>query len=256
MRKAVFALFALFVTITLFVSACANQVGEQKTEEQIEIEQKHVLELAEQEAIEEIKQIAEQRAQVEEQIPAVIEKREELPEIRELLDKIDNRIESYSYYDGKNKVLVNKENAKIELYTDLRYDKQFIDAVHIDRESGAAVAICEDIKNHLDCRKHPDTKLSIVPRVFIAKTADQWLRDALHYKLIEHNEFAETISTRPCSKLILEDEEGEQVIIWYDQYWGMPMKVQKGDKIYIYKGYSYNIIDEDKFNFDFGFLEE
>ena len=254
MKKTVYALFVLFVIITLFVSACANQVEEQ-TEEQIEIEQKHVLELAEQEAIEEIRQIAEQKAQVQEQLPAIIENREENSEIRDILDKIDKRVESYSYYDGKNKVLVNKDSAKIELYTDLRYAKKFIDAVHIDRKSNAAVAICEDIKDHLDCRRHPDTKISIVPRVFIAKTADQWLRDALYYEIIEHNEFAETISTRPCSKFILEDEEGEQVTIWYDQYWGMPMKVEKGDKTYIYKGYAYNTIDDEKFNFNFEFLE-
>ena len=254
MKKAVYALFALFVTITLFVSACANQIGEQ-TEEQIEFEQNHIMELAEQEAIEEIKLIAEQKAQVQEQIPAVIENREENSIIRKLLDKIDGRIETYSYYDGKNKVLVNKDYAKLELYTDLIYDKKFIDAVHIDRETGAAVAICEDINDHLDCRKHPDTKISIVSRIFIAKPADQWLRDALYYEIIEHNEFAETISTRPCSKLILEDEEGELVKIWYDQYWGMPMKAQKGDNVYIYKGYIYNQIDNEKFNFDFSFLE-
>ena len=51
MRKAVYALFVLFVTITLFVSACANQVGEQMTDEQVEFEQQQVLELAEQELL-------------------------------------------------------------------------------------------------------------------------------------------------------------------------------------------------------------
>ncbi|MBD3259027.1 hypothetical protein GF371_00165 [Candidatus Woesearchaeota archaeon] len=255
MRKIVLALFAFFVFATLFVSACSNQIMEKKTEEKFELAEKTVFELAEQEAIEENKQIAEQKKlekiQAEEQLPAQLENRQENKIIKKLLERISDRVESYSYFDGKNQVFVTADVAKISLYTDIRYDKKFIDAVYIDRSTGAAVAVCENIKDHLDCRKNPEIKTSIVPRIFISKLADQWLNDALYYKTVEHNEFAETINYRPCSKLILEDENKEQISIWYDRYWNMPIKIQKKEQIIILKGFSYNKIDPEQLIFDF-----
>ncbi|MBW3013521.1 hypothetical protein KY340_04945 [Candidatus Woesearchaeota archaeon] len=256
MKKTVLTLFVIFILATLFVSACSSQIKDTVMDQPLDFEEeKNIILLAENEAIEENKQIAEQKRleqiKAQEQLPAQIEQREENKIIKQLLEKINDRVESYSYFEGKNKVLVTEDVAKIVLYTDIRYDKKFIDAVYIDRKTGGAIAVCEDIKDHLDCRRNPDTKISILSKIFITKISDQWLTDALYYKIVEHNEFAETINYRPCSKLIMEDENKEQITIWYDQYWKMPIKIQKGDQTIIYKGYSYNKVDGKQMVFDF-----
>lgn len=162
------------------------------------------------------------------------------PEIRELLDKgLELKSASYQFYGPES----NKDIYEFYIMGDyIKYHPtEFLkrldledsyNSIYIDKSGGTAEAYCDDRQ----CKVKGKKKDLFYEDVYI-RTPIDWLELITYAEKIQD----EKIGKRDTWKLSGNDD----IVMWVDTYYGVPMQVQVGENMYEFTKMTFNDVEEE-----------
>lgn len=171
-------------------------------------------------------------------------------EIQQILDLSESKTRSMVYnYIGPgdigpgHKYLVKAEKIKVEKQRplELRDKENYFDAVYLDRASRTAVAYCEDIYEKRDClaSKAP---FPVEFGEWDRPTPKDWIEEV---EVDAYITGVEQFDNRDVTRIEFSKDGSVWAMLLDDKY-GVPLKVEAGDKEYVYHNFIGNFVSDDE----------
>ncbi len=193
-------------------------------------------------------QPAEQYNSAPEPEPETAPVKEPSKKVKDLLSK-HSRVKSlhYMYQDPLNypaewPTWIKDNKMHIDLRTlDQVNSDTYVNQVYLDKASKTAVGYCES--NEFKC-KDPNQAVKVKFAKYNRKSPIDWIEGVTYAEI----ETTETMQQRTVVRLAYTDDKGAKVVMWVDDYYGVPVKVEvtkDGDKKrYVFEDLAFNNVED------------
>ncbi|MBI4142039.1 DUF2092 domain-containing protein [Candidatus Woesearchaeota archaeon] len=250
----------LTIITLLILTACERQETTTPTGAVVQEIEQETEQQPKQETIIEEKTIADQeKRQTPAQLPpapvenkVIIEKSRKLsPELRDLLQKADNEVKSFSYLYSETGNLgfdthyLKGTKIKIALFEKNDYNvEDYFNIVYLDTAEKTAYGTCENRKRCLT-KIADNTKrvYQLYYEDFRTKTPYEWIKEVEYAEITGY----EMINNKAVTKIEYEQNE-EKTEMWVDNRYGLPHKIRitydGEEKVYSFKNLLVNTVKD------------